>query len=109
MKLLSNGDILVGAGDGTIAKVGSHDFNVKKKVKVMGAVTSISLTADGTHFFAGTSKATIYWCNTDDIAPELRNTCHYERINDVAFPGGYSELFATSSLNDIRVWNAKTR
>jgi WD40 repeat protein len=109
IKLLQNGDMLIGAGDGGIAKVGSMDFNVKKKAKVMGAVTSISLTADSTHFFCGTSKATIYWCNTDDIAPELRNTCHDERINDVIFPSGYSELFATCSLNDIRVWNAKTR
>lgn len=109
IKLLQNGDMLVGAGDGGIAKVGSMDFNVKKKAKVMGAVTSISLTADSTHFFCGTSKATIYWCNTDDIAPELRNTCHDERINDVIFPSGYSELFATCSLNDIRVWNSKTR
>jgi len=57
----------------------------------MGSVTSLSLTADATHFFCGTDKATIYWCNTDDIAPELRNTCHYEKINDV------------------RVWNTKTR
>lgn len=84
-------------------------MNIKKTAKVMGAVTSISLTADSTHFFCGTSKATIYWCNTDDIAPELRNTCHYERINDVAFPSGYSELFATCSLNDIRIWNSKSR
>jgi WD40 repeat protein len=75
----------------------------------MGAVTSISLTADSSHFFAGTSKATLYWCNSDKINPELRNTCHYERINDIAFPAGYSELFATCSINDIRVWNANTR
>jgi WD40 repeat protein len=109
IKLLSNGDLLLGAGDGTIAKVGSHDMLVKQQAKVMGAVTSLSLTADSTHFFCGTSKATIYWCNTDDIAPELRNTCHYERINDIAFPAGYSELFATCSLNDIRIWNTKTR
>lgn len=109
IKLLSNGDILLGAGDGTIAKVSPQDMVIRKQAKVMGAVTSISLTADSTHFFCGTSKATIYWCNTDDIAPELRNTCHYERINDVAFPAGYSELFATCSVNDIRVWNTKTR
>jgi WD40 repeat protein len=109
INLLSNGDLLLGAGDGTLAKVGSQAMLVKKQANVMGAVTSISLTADSTHFFCGTSKATIYWCNTDDIAPELRNTCHYERINDIAFPLGYSELFATSSLNDIRVWNTKTR
>jgi WD40 repeat protein len=106
---LSNGDLLLGAGDGTLAKVSTSDMVVRKEAKVMGAVTSVSLTADGTHFFCGTNKATIYWCNTDNIAPELRNTCHYEKINDVAFPSGYSELFATCSVNDIRVWNTKTR
>lgn len=109
MKLLSNGDLLVGAGDGTVAKLSTSNLAVKSEAKVMGACTSISVTADDTHFFVGSSKATIYWCNTDDISPELRNTCHYERINDIAFPVGYSELFATCSINDIRVWNAATR
>lgn len=109
INLLANGDLLIGAGDGTIAKIASMNMLIKSEAKVMGSVTSISLTADSTHFFAGTSKATIYWCNTDKIDPELRNTCHYERINDIAFPSGYSELFATCSLNDIRVWNATTR
>ena len=111
MQLLANGDLLVGAGDGTIAKLqtGHQAMKCKSEVKIMGACTSISLTADSTHFFAGSSKATIYWCNSDTIAPELRNTCHYERINDIAFPAGYSDLFATCSVNDIRVWNASTR
>jgi WD40 repeat protein len=106
---LANGDILVGAGDGCVAKIGFKDFTIKSEAKVMGACTSISLTADSTHFFCGTSKATIYWCDTDKINPELRNTCHYERINSIAFPHEYSDLFATCSLNDIRVWNAKSR
>ena len=109
LKFLPNGDLLVGGGDGAIAKIDTAKMLVKSEGKVMGACTSISLTQDGSHFFAGTSKATIYWCNTDDIAPELRNTCHYEKINDVTFPHGYSELFATCSLNDIRIWNAKSR
>ena len=109
VNLLSNGDLLIGSGDGTIAKIGYKDMLIKSEATVMGAVTSISLTADSTHFFTGTSKATIYWCDTDKINPELRNTCHYERINSISFPYEYSELFATSSLNDIRVWNMKTR
>lgn len=109
ISLLNSGDLLIGAGDGTIAKVTAKDMLVKSEATVMGAVTSISLTADSSHFFAGTSKATLYWCNSDKINPELRNTCHYERINDIAFPAGYSELFATCSVNDIRVWNANTR
>lgn len=106
---LPNGDVMVGSGDGTIAKVGFRDMKVKAEAQVLGAVTSFSLTADGTHFFAGTSKATIYWSDADTITPELRNTCHYEKINDLAFPYGYSEVFATCSSNDIRVWNSKTR
>jgi len=109
LSLLSNGDLIVGAGDGTIAKIATSNMLVKSEAKVMGAVTSITLTADSTHFFAGTAKATLYWCNTDSINPELRNTCHYEKINGIAFPAGYSELFATCSMNDIRVWNAATR
>jgi len=109
INLLRTGDLIIGAGDGTIARIGSKDMLIKSEAQVMGAVTSISLTADSSHFFAGTSKATLYWCNSDKISPELRNTCHYERINDIAFPAGYSELFATCSLNDIRVWNANTR
>jgi cilia- and flagella-associated protein 52 len=109
INILANNDIIIGAGDGTIAKVGMKDMLLKSEAKVMGAVTSITLTADTTHFFCGTSKATIYWCDADKINPELRNTCHYERINAIAFPYEYSELFATCSVNDIRVWNMKTR
>lgn len=109
IKLLANNDIMIGAGDGTIAKLAGQYMLVKQETKVMGGVTSITLTADGTHAFVGTNKATIYWANTDTLDPELRNTCHYERINDIAFPSGYSELFATCSINDIRIWNATTR
>ena len=79
------------------------------EAQVKGAVTSPGLTTNSSHFFVGTSKATLYWCNSDKINPELRNTCHYERINDIAFPAGYSELFATCNLHKIRVWNANTR
>ncbi|MCP3662469.1 MAG: hypothetical protein GY696_08250 [Gammaproteobacteria bacterium] len=109
ISLLANGDLVIGSGDGTIAKIDAKAMLVKSEAKVMGAVTSISLTADSTHFFTGTSKATIYWCDTDRISPELRNTCHYEKINGIAFPHEYSEVFATCSMNDIRVWNAKSR
>ena len=107
--LIPNGDIVVGSGDGTVAKVHHKHMTVKNEAKVIGSVTSFSLTADGTHFFMGTSKATIYWCDTDKMLPELRNTCHYERINGIAFPCGYSDVFATCSVNDIRVWHTKNR
>ncbi len=43
------------------------------------------------------------------MAPELRNTCHYERINDIAFPSNFSDVFATASVKEIRIWNTKNR
>ena len=36
---------------------------------------------------------------------ELIQTCHSERINDVAFPVGYSEVFATCGREDVRIWH----
>ena len=38
----------------------------------------------------------------------MRSTCHSSKIHDVVYPFGYSELFATCSHQDIRVWNART-
>merc|ERR1711904_555303 len=107
--MLPNGDVLVGTGDGTIAKMTAGSMRVKNQCQVLGGVTSIALTSDASHFFAGTSHSNVYWVDSDSLTAELRNTCHYDRINHIAFPEGYSEVFATCSLTDIRVWNAKTR
>jgi len=107
--MLPDGDILVGTGDGTIARVSAERLAVVAQAKVLGGVTSIALTSDGTHFFCGTTLSNIYWVDTDTLTAELRNTCHHERINYVCFPSGYSEVFATCSVSDIRVWNAMTR
>ncbi|CAE7789882.1 CFAP52, partial [Symbiodinium sp. KB8] len=64
---------------------------------------------DGTHFFCGTTLSNIYWVDMDTLTAELRNTCHHERINQIAFPADYSEVFATCSVTDVRVWNVVTR
>lgn len=111
--MLPDGDMLVGTGDGTIARMSSKNcqagMKIKSQCQVLGSVTSITLTKDGTHFFCGTSLSNIYWTDTVGLTAELRNTCHHERINCVAFPRGFSEVFATCSVTDIRVWNATTR
>ena len=83
---LPNGDFVVGAGDGTLAKISIQDMTVKCASQVPGGVTSISLTSDATHFFCGTSQCNIYWVDSAKLNPELRNACHYDKINDVAFP-----------------------
>jgi len=109
LAMLPDGDILAGTGDGTIAKISVSQMKIKDQCQVLGGVTSITMTTDGTHFFCGTSQANIYWVDSVSLTAELRNTCHHERINCVCFPTGYSEVFATCSLTDIRVWNSTTR
>lgn len=85
LKILPNSDLLVGTGDGVVAKVGFSDMKVKKEIQLLGAITSISLTADSSYFFCGTAESNIYWCESSTLNSEIRNTCHYDRINDVAF------------------------
>jgi hypothetical protein len=41
------------------------------------------------------------------MAATLMQKCHFNKINDIAFPHNYSDLFATASTNDIRLWNLK--
>jgi len=39
------------------------------------------------------------------LSEELLQTAHAEKINALAFPVGYSEVFATAAPGCIRVWH----
>jgi len=60
MGILPNNDLIVGAGDGTIAKISIQTMKVKKRAKVWGCVSSITFTKDFTHFFCGTKEVRDY-------------------------------------------------
>ena len=89
----------MGTGEGKLARISIQNMNIIAESEVMGCATSVSFTGDYTHFFCGSSQSNIYWVNSTSLTPELRNTCHYERINDVAFPYNYSDVFATAAPN----------
>lgn len=103
------GNYVVGSGDGSVALMKKDGLTVARRTQVAGAVTSLVLNADGSHFFVGTDQCNQYLVNAQTFEMELRNTCHQGLIKAVAFPQGFSELFATCGGPDIRVWNAKTR
>lgn len=109
IKQLPDGDLIIGAGDGTLGRVSIDSMQIVAKSEVMGGITSITFTSDYSHFFCGTNQSNIFWTNSTSLATELRNTCHYSRINDVAFPANYSDVFATCSINDIRIWNSQNK
>ncbi|XP_015588668.1 cilia- and flagella-associated protein 52 isoform X2 [Cephus cinctus] len=123
--LLKDGRIIVGAGDGTVdlVEIIENDINVtNKSVKlpnapriqsyltenVTGSITSIELL--GTQFIlVGTSRCEIYQLKLSNFDMRLLVTCHTSAIYDIAFPHNYSEVFATGSTNDIRLWCLETQ
>ncbi|PHJ19259.1 flagellar associated protein [Cystoisospora suis] len=105
---LPNGDLLVGTGEGAIAKIEADSLTVKGTCQVLGAVTSIVIAPDHQHFFAGTRMGNIYWVDVHSLTPDIRSTCHSDKINCVVYPPNLSGLFATASMNEIRLWNSRT-
>jgi len=92
-------------------KKGSGMLLQQKKIgsQINPSITSIAVNRAGDHFFVGTNKSTMYLVAIDDFDHELRNSAHYNRINDIVFPHRYGDLFITAGINDIRVWNIKNR
>lgn len=126
MTLVKSGELLVGAGDGEVAKVvfrikeesnkkstykmqklkswiDQDDSGTKFKTKA-GGVTSIALRGDGHQFFVGTENSQIYCFNFPQFTCELSKTCHSSEVNDIIFPFGNSDLIVTCQKEDIRVW-----
>lgn len=105
----ARGNLVAGCGDGTVAVLRADTMRCVRKMKIDGFVSSLELNAAGDHFFVGTRECNVYLVHLASFDYELRTTCHSSGINDVAFPHGYSELFATCSNNDLRVWNSRDR
>ncbi|XP_061222864.1 cilia- and flagella-associated protein 52 isoform X1 [Neopsephotus bourkii] len=103
--LLKTGNSIVGTGEGIVALCKGSDYQVMKKIQVQGGVTSLTCRGHGHQFFIGTDKCQIYRVNYTEFKEELIAACHNEAVHDIVFPFGISDLFATCSGNDIRVWH----
>lgn len=110
-----NGNLLVGSGD-ALTVLSCAELKVLAAIgadQVSGQVTSIAAAPTG-EMLVGTTHSNIYAVQyaKNPSGPgavlssvTLKQTCHSDKINDLAFPRGYSELFATCSGPDIRVWH----
>ncbi|XP_048821109.1 cilia- and flagella-associated protein 52 isoform X1 [Lagopus muta] len=103
--LLKTGDVIVGTGGGTVALCKGSNYKVMKTIQVQGGVTSLTRRGQGHQFFVGTKTCQIYRVNYTAFKEELITTCHSEAVHDIVFPSGTSDLFATCSKDDIRVWH----
>ncbi|KAJ8682769.1 hypothetical protein QAD02_018561 [Eretmocerus hayati] len=122
--LYKTDNLIVGTGDGSLELIKIVEMNEKsnRKVKspstpqiktimsenVRSAVTSMILLNDQ-FLMVGTSLSEIYQVKISDFDMRLLVTCHTDTIYDIAFPRNYSEIFATGSKNDIRLWRLETQ
>ncbi|KAM3623149.1 uncharacterized protein V6R79_007690 [Siganus canaliculatus] len=105
LKTLNSGNLLVGSGAGIFALCSDTNFKLLKKAELGRGVTSIALKGEGQQFFVGTEAAQMYRFSYEDFKAELISTNHSSAILDIALCVGTSELFATCSKEDIRVWH----
>ena len=105
-----NSNVLIGGGDGTMTYM-NPALNVVAgyHTELMGGITSISRLEGSNKLMVGTDQCNRYEVSLDLAEAELKTSCHYGSINDVAFPEGCPDLIVSSSKGDIRIWNTKVK
>jgi WD40 repeat protein len=104
-----NTNILIGAGDGSVSYLNPQLHKVAgKTAQLDGSVSSLALNPSGQTFLIGTDQCNRYEVSADLAEAELKMSCHYGAVNDVAFPDGCPDLIVTSSFGDVRIWNTRS-
>jgi len=109
------GHLIIGGGDGSVSILDKESMKTLCVTKLVSGVTSCVVSPEvhkdgGYGMYCGTDTCNIYYLKyspSQGFMAELIQTCHFSTINDIAFPAGYSEVFATCSTNDIRVWHIR--
>ncbi|XP_022914302.2 cilia- and flagella-associated protein 52 [Onthophagus taurus] len=126
IKLIGKEELLIGGGDGTIDIVQERRVHIKpaktvayklcstpelfvlKSTKINGIPTSFNIFQND-QLFVGTNCCELYSINLTTFQTVLLITCHKSTIFDVAFPYHFSEVFATASQDDVRIWSVATQ
>ncbi|XP_073974180.1 cilia- and flagella-associated protein 52 isoform X2 [Rhodnius prolixus] len=124
--MLKDDLMVVGAGDGTIqlvrqqqVKINRLDKNVSHKLIIptyplfvpmktcsVGAlVTSMQFLFNKKRILVGTIKCEMLIIDFETFKVDLYLTCHTQAIYSLTFPNNYSDVFATSSKDDVRIWS----
>ncbi|XP_044733714.1 cilia- and flagella-associated protein 52 [Chrysoperla carnea] len=127
--LLFDGRFIIGAGDGEIDLVEVlretqcpkekctppicqpclPRLSSQQKTRVGSSVSSIQMKDKNT-IFVSTTQSEIFSINLNDFKDiKLLVTCHTSAIYDIVFPENFSEVFATASKDDVRVWSLRTK
>ena len=119
--ILPSGQLIVGAGDGSVEIVEERNckfkdypsptwpnFKVLKRTKIYGVISSLQLLHNEL-LLIGTENCEIYSIplrTFDQNQIKLLKTCHTSTVNDIAFPHDFPSCFATASSESIRIWSS---
>ncbi|XP_043195551.1 cilia- and flagella-associated protein 52-like [Amphibalanus amphitrite] len=120
--MLPGDELLVGTGNGTVARLKESAQKPQNTIKLMKRITDrlmdeiqrntvqgrvTTLTADGQgRVYIGTADSHIYTACPQSIRLTLLRTCHPTEVKEVTFPRACSELFVTCASEDTRIWHA---
>ncbi|TMW61987.1 hypothetical protein Poli38472_009480 [Pythium oligandrum] len=107
----ATGFLYVGAGDGVLKKLVGREaeWNLVGQVQLVGGITSISVSPDGSQVFAGTSAGKMYHIVSTTLVPTELASSHLGSVAGCGYNEASSEEFATISMDgSLRVWNLST-
>ncbi|XP_064903870.1 cilia- and flagella-associated protein 52-like [Columba livia] len=102
--LPKTGGLIVGTGEGTVALCTGSDCQVKKRMRVEGAVTSLTCRGRDDQFFLGTNKGQMHRSAYATFKEELVAVCHTEAVNDIVFPDGSSLQMENGILIQMNIF-----
>lgn len=102
------GHLFVGTSDGQLHRLGVDTLSPLGSCQVSGGFTALVPTPDNSMLWAATSTNGLYRIDTLTLTPHLKHCGHIGGINQVAFPEDCSNILATCSTSDIRIWNAQS-
>jgi WD40 repeat protein len=107
--VMSTSELTIGAGDGSVVKVNRKSMKIEEEAKVPGGVCALSSTTRS--IFIVSTRGTVYNVRHSDPLNKLEyfSSGHSQQIKQIVFPKGYSEVFATASGGEIRIWSLKNQ
>ncbi|CDJ33780.1 WD domain, G-beta repeat-containing protein, putative [Eimeria mitis] len=105
---LIRSQLFAGTEDGQLLRLGTDRLSPASLCQVSGAITSLVAAPDSSMLWVATSANNLYRIDTRTLTPHLKHSAHVGSINQVTFPEDCSQVLATCSASDVRIWDMKT-
>ncbi|CDJ37466.1 WD domain, G-beta repeat-containing protein, putative [Eimeria tenella] len=105
---LIGSQLFAGTEDGQLFRLGTDTLSPSSVCQISGAVTSLIAAPDSSMLWAATSANNLYRIDARTLTPHLKHSAHAGTINQVAFPDNCSQILATCSASDVRIWDTRT-